>query len=376
MIPAYIQQYGICSPLGCDTDKAFLQVMNGHHGLVKKINGRNQTQEILGALKKETIEAMEALFPEKKYSFFEKMCLYAVQNAVNLSNVNTRYDQCLFLLSTTKGNISSLSEDGISQQSLFESAQRIAQYFNNPNRPLFVSNACISGVLALILAKDYIESGKYKDVVVIGCDQLSDFTINGFQSFQALAPELCRPFDKGRKGLNLGEAAACMILSDRKPNENNTAIRLSGGGLTNDANHLSGPSRTGEELAEAIRQALTEAALTPEEVQMISAHGTATRYNDEMEAKALALASVNATPLHSLKSYIGHTLGAAGIIETVFAAIAMKKNILIPSLNFRETDVPVSLNVCTSTQPAMINHVLKTASGFGGCNAALVLSKC
>lgn len=376
MSQAFIQDYSICCSLGCSTGEAFEKITKGKSGLVRKIIGRNHASETLGALEPATVERIEKAFPEKTYSFFEKLCLQTISDAVKNSPVAPNTSDCLFILSTTKGNISSLTDPDKPQQSLFSAAEHIAQHFRNQNRPVVVSNACISGVLALILGKDYIESGRYKTVIIVGCDQLSDFTINGFQSFQALAPSPCRPFDKEREGLNLGEAAACIVLSDKRNPKNSNSIRIAGSGLSNDANHLSGPSRTGEELAEAIRQAIEEASITAGDIQMISAHGTATRYNDEMEAKALALAGVNQASLHSLKSYIGHTLGAAGIIETIFAAIAMEKNRLIPSLNFEETDVPAVLNVCRKAQPAILTHVLKTASGFGGCNAALVLSKC
>src|SRR5690606_31761464 len=146
-------------------------------------------------------------------------------------------------------------------------------------------------------------------------------------------------------GLNLGAAAACMVLS-ASYGRRQSAMRLSGGGLSNDANHLSGPSRTGAELATAIKQALTEAAIKPEMVGTISAHGTATRYNDEMEAKAIALAGLSHAPLHSLKSYVGHTLGAAGIIESIIACKAMAAGMQIPTLRFHRSDAasPVAIS--------------------------------
>lgn len=374
-MPAYIKEYSFCSPLGIDPAKALLKILNGQHGFSeRKIGGSNPKTEILGEFDSAILSQIkQGTKGEDGCTFFEQTCIFTIQRALHSSGINPASADCLFVLSSTKGNIGEINTGQDSQNTLFSSAKKIAAYFKNQNRPLVVSNACISGVLALIMAKDQLENRSFKHVIVIGCDVLSEFVINGFESFQALSTEPCRPFDKTRNGLNLGEAAACIILSS--DTTNNNTIKIAGGGLSNDANHLSGPSRTGEELATAIRQALKEASLTAQAIQMISAHGTATRYNDEMEAKALELAGAQHAPLHSLKSYMGHTLGAAGIIETIFAAMAMKEAILLPSLNFSETDVPAAIQVCTQAQPAEIDYVLKTASGFGGCNAALVLSK-
>jgi 3-oxoacyl-[acyl-carrier-protein] synthase-1 len=140
-------------------------------------------------------------------------------------------------------------------------------------------------------------------------------------------------------------------------------------------NHISGPSRTGEELAIAIRKALDDASVSPSSVDFISAHGTATQYNDDMEARAFALAGLSPVPANSLKGYFGHTLGAAGLVESIVSIHSMKGNVMIPTLGFQEPGVPVEMNICDRLQQAEVNHCLKTASGFGGCNAALVFSK-
>jgi 3-oxoacyl-[acyl-carrier-protein] synthase-1 len=144
------------------------------------------------------------------------------------------------------------------------------------------------------------------------------------------------------------------------------------GATSNDANHISGPSRTGEELSVAIKRALAEAGLQSADINMVSAHGTATPYNDEMEAKALHLSGLSNAPLHSMKSYTGHTLGAAGVLESAMIIKAMQEQQLIPSAGYEEHGVSVPVNVTTAMQPATINYVLKTASGFGGSNAAIV----
>lgn len=373
-MPAYIHNSAVFCPLGHHTESIFERMIAGCHAFIPKDFGPEHKSEMVAAIPENLWHHLYEKFPQNGYSIFEKMCLFTAQQAISESQVDPGNDDCLFILSSTKGNIAALGQQTDERINLFTSAEKIARYFNNPNRPLVVSNACISGVLAIILAKDALENNQYKHVVVTGADLISDFVLSGFQSFLALSDEPCRPFDANRKGLNLGEAAACIILSN-DGGESKNEIKITGGGLSNDANHLSGPSRSGEELAAAIKMALEEAKLNAQNIDFISAHGTATRFNDEMEAKALALAGVNQAPLHSLKSYLGHTLGAAGIIETIFGALCMEKGILLPSLNFSETEVPVPIHVCSNPQNTGIRYLLKTASGFGGCNAALVLEK-
>jgi 3-oxoacyl-[acyl-carrier-protein] synthase-1 len=230
--------------------------------------------------------------------------------------------------------------------------------------------------MALLVARRMIGSGEVDHAVVAGVDVLSKFVVSGFQILHAMSPEPCRPFDTARKGINLGEAAAAVVLSSN-PSALGAArgIRVAGGGLSNDANHISGPSRTGAELAFAIRQALEEANIHRSDVDFISAHGTGTIYNDEMEAKAFALAELADRPVHSLKGFYGHTLGAAGIVEVVLSAEGLRRNQLVPSRGYEQSGVSIPLNVITQATNQSLNICLKTASGFGGCNAAIILTK-
>jgi 3-oxoacyl-[acyl-carrier-protein] synthase-1 len=237
--------------------------------------------------------------------------------------------------------------------------------------PIVISSACVSGLSALLTGMRLIQSGVCQHVVVTGADVISKFVLSGFQSFQAISPEPCRPFDKNRKGLNLGEGAASIILSSKY----NKGIKIAGGATTNDANHISAPSRTGEELALAINKALQQAQLLSTDINFISAHGTATLYNDEMEAKAITQAGMASVPVNSLKGYYGHTLGAAGLIESVIAIQSLKAQIVLPTKGFNEHGVSTPLNIQKESQFITAKHCLKTASGFGGCNAAMIFSK-
>jgi 3-oxoacyl-[acyl-carrier-protein] synthase-1 len=314
---------------------------------------------------------------EEHLSPFEQMCVYAVEQALDQCNVDVTSEDCILILSSTKGNIEWLGKESDERISLHYSAKLIAQHFSMKHKPVVVSNACISGSLALITGARFLQNGKYKTAIVIGCDRLSGFVLSGFHSFKAIADGPCRPFDKDRTGINLGEAAACIILSNNVDDALNQPLAyLSGGGVSNDANHLSGPSRTGAELSAAIDAAINEAGIDFHKIDMISAHGTATLFNDEMEAKAITLSHLNKVPLHSLKSYVGHTLGAAGIIESIIACMAMNEDIQPVSLGFNEIGVTEHVQVNTVSENKPSEYILKTASGFGGCNAALVWKKC
>ena len=252
-------------------------------------------------------------------------------------------------------------------------ARFISSFFQNPNQPLVVSNACISGSVAILLGKRILNEGKYRNIIIAGGDVISEFTVSGFQSFKAIGSGPCKPYDEGRDGISLGEGAGTVILSVEP--EDNTSIAVKGGAISNDANHISGPSRTGEGLFLAIDGALKDASISAEEIDYISGHGTATNYNDEMESKAIHSAKLELVPMNSLKGYIGHTLGAAGIAESVMAAYSIKNNILFATAGFSKMGVTQPVNVLSDCMEKKVKRVLKTAAGFGGCNAALIFEK-
>jgi len=301
---------------------------------------------------------------------FEQLAACSIKKAIDSLEEDIDLRQTVFILSTTKGNIELLGQAPDERLLLHHSAKLISAYNRIPATPIVISHACISGVVALQHGLRLLQSGRYKHAIVTGCDRFSRFVLSGFQSFQALSDEPCRPFDAARAGRTLGEAAATIILSTQKTDT--TAGRLLSGATSNDANHISGPSRTGEELAAAITRALAHASIAPQQIGMISAHGTATPYNDEMEAKAFDHAGLLHSPVHSFKGYTGHTLGAAGVLESAMVLEGLRHQTLIPSAGYEDLGVPKPINVTRKLQPATIHYALKTASGFGGCNAAVV----
>ncbi len=236
---------------------------------------------------------------------------------------------------------------------------------------MVISNACVSGVLAMLYAHRLMTQGHYKNIIVCGCDVLSEFIVSGFQSFFSLSKEGCKPFDKDRTGLTLGEGAGTVVLTSDKDICPRPLIEIVTGSGSNDANHISGPSRTGEGLYIAIRDILNG----NNNIDFISAHGTATAYNDDMESTAFTRLSLSHVPVNSYKGYIGHTLGAAGVIESVFCFETMRKDLLVKTFGFENLGTVESLNVIGSNISKPVKTVLKTASGFGGSNAVVLFRK-
>ncbi len=301
-------------------------------------------------------------------------------NSIKASLQSIEFDQLksertILILSTTKGEIELLRNEESEAAALGKFKDQIVQHFPWISETLLISNACISGVLAIATAHDLIHSGQADHVIVAGADMLSEFTLAGFQSFFAISDEPCKPFDKNRKGINLGEGAASLILSRSKSIFKSQCFKSLGGSSANDANHISGPSRTGEGLYRTIKKTLLRANIKPEEIDFLSAHGTGTAYNDEMESIAFDRIGLVSTPLHSLKGSLGHTFGAAGVIEAAICLQSMRNNTMIASAGFEKQGTSRSINVLQKTEQKELNTILKTASGFGGCNASIIFQK-
>ena len=314
------------------------------------------------------------------YTKLEKMFIVSVLDAIKNTDPVIKSKKSLFILSTTKGNIDLLEEENKKlfdrkRLYLWEMAEVIRQACGFHNPAMIVSNACVSGVLAIGAGYRFISSGAFDHAVICGGDILSRFVVSGFQSFQSLSPEPCRPYDISRNGLSLGEACGTMVMTSDPSLVTGERFLVEGTSTSNDANHISGPSRTGEELALAITSSLKEAELNANDIRYISAHGTATPFNDEMESKALSIAGLKHVPLNSFKGYWGHTLGAAGVVESIAAVHSMKNDILIKSAGFHEPGLPEEITVTSKNTTKKFNHLIKTASGFGGCNASVIFGR-
>lgn len=312
--------------------------------------------------------------PPAEYTCMERLVLATLGGVVARSGVTPADKRVLIVLATTKGEIGSLGS-APERCDLNRTAEVVGRHFGAAHRPLLISNACISGVSAIVIAARLIRSGRYDHVFVAGFDLLSDFIVSGFNAFKSVSPTLCRPYDAARDGLTLGEACGAVLLTrDRRLSA--TGVSVAGGGISNDANHISAPSRTaGDGLWYAIRAALAEAGIGAGEIGLVNTHGTATVYNDEMESRALHLAGLCGVPCNSLKPYFGHTLGASGVIESIVTVRELCEGTCFGVKGYAECGVPYPPDVSAAHRKIRTDAALKTASGFGGCNAAVVFRR-
>lgn len=375
MKPVYAVGAQVISALGLDTEAHWDAVKQGKIGIQRFEDPALSPTTFWGSKFSDEqwrdISAVARVAPE--LSPFEQMCVFAAKAAMQQAGFLPDAKDTLLVLSTTKGNIEWLGRAADERLLLSTSANLIAGALGISVQPAVVAHACISGVVATQYALRNLQAGRYRHAIVVGADRFTRFVLSGFQSFQAVADGPCRPFDAARNGINLGEAAGAIIFSTDERYA--PLAQLLSGSTSNDANHISGPSRTGAELALAIGRALDAAGIDATQVDMISAHGTATVYNDEMESKAFALSRVNHAATHSFKGYIGHTLGAAGVVESALIIKSLQEQSIIGSAGFSELGVSEPLPVSRQTRAGNLRYVLKTASGFGGCNATAIWAK-
>ena len=368
----------IISPLGLNTAENYAAVKAGRSELKRHDGLWNLPEPFTASLMdrdmvKDTAAQRKI---DDKYTFFEKMIILSSSKALEQTDIDPASAKVLFILSTTKGNVFLLDkrETGFSSERVLlgTAARQMTEFFHNPNAPIVVSNACISGVCAQIQAMRELESGRFDYVVTVGADVQSAFIVSGFQSFKALSVDPCKPFDANRCGLNLGDAAATIIYT-RKDNITENDWVACRGAIRNDANHISGPSRTGEGSYRALRAVLSD--MNPDKLAFINTHGTATPYNDEMESFAVERAGLAQVPVNGLKGYYGHTMGAAGILETILSMQAIDDNTILATRGFETIGVTHPLVLSNENQPTGKRAFIKLLSGFGGCNAALLMAK-
>src|SRR5213082_9581 len=241
-----------------------------------------------------------------------------------------------------------------------------------------IANACASGTNAIGHAFECVRSGRYERVLAGGYDALSELVFVGFDSLQASTPEKCRPFDRDRTGMVLGEGAAILALEnleDARARDARILGEIIGYGISTDNHHLTQPDPSGSGPRRAMEQALDSAGRSAEEVNYINAHGTATPFNDAAEGKAIA-ELFGSIPVSSSKSMIGHSLGAAGAIEAVVCLLALQAQLLPPNINFRRPDQDLDLDiVANKSREAKIDIVLSNSFGFGGTNASILIQK-
>jgi acyl transferase domain-containing protein len=300
-------------------------------------------------------------------------------------NVSVIPPDALLILATTNGEIDILERsvlsglqgaDGSRPDCLLNKIERLCG-LSDPG--MVVCAACASSSTAVAQGAAMIRDGERDCVLVVGCDNVSEFVAAGFSCLRALDEDMARPFDRNRKGLSLGEAAAFLLLmSDQRASHEKRPVlaEVSGWGLTCDANHITGPASDGRGLALALRKALQSADVPAEEVGSICAHGTGTVYNDSMEMKAFkSVFQARNIPTYSLKGGVGHTMGTAGLVDLIVAIKTLIEAVVPPTVNLQDIDDEalgwVSPEPCNFDGTVTVS----TNSGFGGINCAVVLKQ-
>ena len=362
----------ITSPLGFTTEQNYQAVKSGRSALRTMTGWRSVPGRLTAAA---LDDGQFDVIGKEGFTRFQSLVLHSVEEALSHADVDVASPRTVLIVSTTKGDIEELSADEASDGAYLapgESARRIAASLGFTTDPVVVCNACISGLAAQVLADRMLESGMCDTAVVCGADTLSVFTVAGFTSFKALSPDPCKPFDIDRTGLNLGEGAATVILR-RSEDAPQAQWTLSRGCLDNDAYHVSAPAPDGEGLYRAMMKAME--GLDASDMGVVATHGTATMFNDQMESKAIEKAGLSEVPVAAFKSYYGHTLGAAGLIESILAMRAADDGIVLPVKGFEMRGVTGKVNVSDRMRETDSSVILKIISGFGGCNGAAIYSR-
>lgn len=358
----------ITSPLGLTTEQTYKAVRQGKSGLSHYPceNGEGGWNDLPFPIEASLFnkEQWDKIMVDG-FSKFESLVLHSVKAAISTLIFNK--ERAILILSSTKGDIE-LLEKGEDMSSLADAAKKVSMAIGIENDPIVVCNACISGVSAIILGQRLVDCGNYSNVIVCGADVQSRFIVSGFLALKALSEEPCRPFDIERLGLNLGEAAATIVLSSEMNSPK--GWKIDKGAICNDAYHISAPHPKGLGAGMALRK--MKDADNP--ISVIGVHGTATMYNDQMESKAIEMAELQDVPLSALKGYFGHTMGAAGVLETIITMRALEDGLILPSKGFETCGVSGKVKISDKSVMVHGNTFVKMLSGFGGCNGAVRVS--
>ena len=372
----------IISPLGTTTADNY-QAVKARRSAVHRYDSRwNVREPFAAALFSDEQNRQLAV---KGLTRFESLAFRSAQQAIRESGIDVSSSRALFILSTTKANIELLggdADDGVLSPA--DAAKRVAERLGFSTEPLVVCNACISGAAAIITALRLLDAALYDYAVICGADVQSEFTVSGFQSLKAVSPDECRPFDIERIGLNLGEAAATLVVAAHPTPENISLSSLLSplsskswaivkGSIHNDAFHISSPSKDGHGALLALEDVLT--GVDTDDLAVVNAHGTATMFNDQMESVAIERAGLNTVNVNALKGYFAHTLGAAGLLETIMTMASLDDRLILATRGYGELGVSGKIHLSSEHRPTSKTSFIKMISGFGGGNAALYVKQ-
>ncbi len=392
----WITGLGVACSIGLNVEKSLKALTSGKRGIgpIKILETIHKDNFRVGEIAFTDHQLMEILeIPQSLYRNYTRTSLIgmiAAREALHSSGIDLSDGiATAFVSATTVGGMDkterefsegNVASGFVSTHPCGDSTDKIADFLGVEGYRTTLSTACSSGANAIIHAARLIKHGRVERAIVGGVDALSRFTLNGFNSLMILDREECRPFDRTRKGLNLGEGAGFLVMESGRlflPGDKGKICRLSGYANANDAHHQTASSPDGQGAYDAMMGALALGRLSPGEIDYINAHGTGTENNDASEGAALVrVFGDQVPPFSSTKSFTGHTLGAAAGIEAVFSILALQNGILFPGLGFEEPMESPSISPVASLETGVaIEHVLSNSFGFGGNNSTLIFSK-
>lgn len=388
---------GIISSIGNSVEENYNALLNSQAGITSIENIATVHVDVIkvGEIKKTNQDLVEELRLGNDNNFSRTAMLgtIAAKQAVKNAGITSINEYRTGLISATSVGGMDMTEryyheyfdnpevvKYISSHNAGDNTDKIASELGLKGMVTTISTACSSAANAIMLGARLIKSGKLDRVIVGGTDALSKFTINGFKTLMILSDGYNKPFDNDRNGLNLGEAAAYLVLESEelvKKENKKVLARVSGYGNANDAFHQTASSENGDGAFLAMEKAFKIAQLQPEQINYINVHGTATPNNDLSEGRAIArLFGESKVPdFSSTKPFTGHTLAAAAAIEAVYSVLAIQNNVVFPNLNFKTPMEEFNLLPQTTLKHKNIEHVLSNSFGFGGNCSTLIFSK-
>ena len=381
---------GIVSAIGMNLDENLNSLQNLKSG-ISNIDFINELQEnfLGGEIKLTNQELSLIAFGKDQPEVLPRsllLSLIAAKQAWGENNISPKIKTVIIGATTVGGMdlVEKILEKDVRIQSLAHNPSGIitdylADYFHLDEFKTTISTACSSAANAIILGSRMIKNGLADRVLVGGGDALTKFTVNGFNSLRIYDTDFCKPFDNNRKGLNLGEAAAYIVLENKKSmaiTKNKKVASILGWGNANDAYHQTASSPNGEGAQKAMQLALDEAKLSSKDIDYINAHGTATPNNDLSEGRAIEKLFGQKQLFSSTKAFTGHTLAAAGIIELIYSILSIKNNTIFPTLNHNALMPELKITPVTNIiENITVNTVLSNSFGFGGNNATIIIGK-
>lgn len=386
---------GVISAIGNNASENHFSLQNSKTGIGKSqfLNSRYADELLFGEAKLSNEELSQPFseFDIPKLTRTELLAFTAFKEAIEDAKLNSEdiraFETALLSATTVSGmvemeaiyadaNTNTKSSPFVNSYRSGAHTLQLAKAFGLRGYTDTMNTACSSSANAIMQGARMIKAGKAKRAIVGGVDSLAKYTVNGFNSLQIFSDEITRPFDANRKGLNLGEGAAYLVL-EREEDAEGKAIygEIRGFGNSNDAYHPSSMSPDAVGVKGAINGALQTAGLKPSDINYVNAHGTGTENNDYTEVHGMNQIFDVVPPYASTKSYTGHTLAAAGAIEAVYSLLSIKHQEMYPTLNWQMQMPEFNSKPQTEFSKARIDYVLSNSFGFGGNCSSLILSK-